>query len=60
MGEEMWHSSNKCDRFVSVVHVTARRFAAALPQCGDEVCSGSLSAGGKDFAEYSYKVGLLQ
>ena len=59
MGEEMWHSSNKCDRFVSVVHVSVRRLAA-LTQSGDQARSESLSAGGKDLVEYSYKVGLLQ
>ena len=59
MGEEMWHSSNKLDRSIIAFHVSARRLAA-LTQSGDQARSGLLSAGGEDWVEYFYKVGLLQ
>ena len=59
MGEEMWYSFNKCDRSVIAFQVSVRRLAA-LTQSGEQVRSGSLSAGGEDLAEYSYKVGFLQ
>jgi len=59
MGEEMWYSFNKCDRSVIAFQVSVRRLAA-LTQSGDQARSGLLSAGGEDWVEYFYKVGLLQ
>ena len=56
MGEEMWHSSNKCDRFVSVVHVSVRRLAA-LTQIGDWARSGSLPVGGEDLQNILIRLG---
>ena len=56
MGEEMWHSSNKCDRFVSVVHVSVRRLDA-LTQSGDQARSESLSAGGEDLQNILIRLG---